>query len=98
MDRSTEELLEAFALRIERSADLADRRARDADRISRWTVGVSMGVAAVILSAVFTLAWQVARLDGSVQALADRVQSLENHVLALEDRVQSLEDAFLANP
>ncbi len=55
--------------RTERAADLADRRARDADRISRWTVGTALGIAAVILSALIALAFQVAGLSSQVASL-----------------------------
>ena len=67
---NTLEMLEAFAVRVERVADLTDRRARDADRISRWTVGIAFALSGAILSAVIALVHQVAALAGQVQALA----------------------------
>lgn len=70
MDKTTLEALEAFAVRVERAADLGDRRARDADRISRWTVGIAFALSGAILSAVIALVYQVAALAGQVQALA----------------------------
>ena len=70
MDNTTRETLEAFAVRIERAAELTDRRARAADRISPWTVGIAFALGGAILSAVIALVYQVAALAGQVQALA----------------------------
>lgn len=58
------------AARAERAADFADRRARDADRIGRWTVNVAVAVAAALLSAIIALAYQVAGLSAAVEQLA----------------------------
>ena len=70
MDKTALETLEAFAVRVQRAAELTDRRARDADRISRWTVGITFALGGAILSAIIALVYQVAALAGQAQALA----------------------------
>ena len=53
----------------ERAADQADTRARDADRLSRWTVGVALSVAVVIVSAVIALIYRFAVLEAAINRL-----------------------------
>ena len=55
--------------RAEDAAGRADVRARDADRISRWTVGVAIAVAAVIVSAVIALAYRFAAVEAALERL-----------------------------
>lgn len=57
--------------RAERAADRADRRARDADRISRWTVGVALTVAVVIVSTVIALVYRFAAVEAALERLID---------------------------
>ena len=54
----------------DRAADYADRRARDTDRIGRWTVGIALALAAAQLGALGALAFQVAALAAAVERLA----------------------------
>ena len=55
---------------IESPADYADRRARDTDRLSRWTVGIALAVAFALFGAIGTLTYQVAALAAQVGRLA----------------------------
>ena len=58
-----------MAERAERAADIADKRARDADRVSRWVINVAFGVATLILSAQLVLAYRVSTVEASLQRI-----------------------------
>ena len=73
----------AHAQRADRAADLADRRARDADRIGRWTVGVALAVALAMFGGIGTMVYQVAELASGQAALADQVSRLADQVSRL---------------
>lgn len=69
-----------FAMRnAESAADRADTRARDADRISRWTVVIAVSITLAVFSAIAALIYQVADLSESV----DTLESLEDAILNL---------------
>ena len=55
--------------RAERAADLADRRARDADRIARWMVGIGLALVAAILITLLNLRSDVNGLQDDVSAI-----------------------------
>ena len=59
--------------RAERAADQADARARDADRIGRWTVNVALGLAAVLLAAVLGLYADAADARAERAAIRDAI-------------------------
>lgn len=55
--------------RIAEIGGYTDRRARDADRISRWTVMFAVGLAVVMISLIGTLIYQMAELSAAVNRL-----------------------------
>ena len=73
--------------RAERAADRADARARDSDRISRWTVSVTLGIAALLVGGMLTLAYQVANVGAGMDALRTEVTALRTEVTALRTEV-----------
>ena len=60
-----------------RAADYADRRARDADRIGRWTVGIVLGIVAILVASQITLNVQVRDVAAAVERLSDRMAAVE---------------------
>ncbi len=59
--------------RAERAADLADRRARDADRISRWMIGFGLALAGLLAVQILTLQGDIAALRADVAAILQRL-------------------------
>jgi len=59
--------------RAERAADLADRRARDADRISRWMIGFGLALAGLLAVQILTLQGDIAALRADVAAILERL-------------------------
>ena len=55
--------------RAERAADFADRRARDADRISRWMIGIALALAGILIAGQITLNVQVNGLVSQVSEI-----------------------------
>ena len=55
--------------RAERAADLADRRARDADRISRWMIGIALALAGLLIAGQITINVQVNGLVDEVREI-----------------------------
>lgn len=61
------------AERAERAADHADRRARDADRIVRWGVGLVLGVMLVMAALMLELRGEVGDVRRDVRAVLERL-------------------------
>ena len=59
--------------RAERAADLADRRARDADRISRWMIAFGLALAGLLAVQILTLRGDIAALRADVAAILERL-------------------------
>ena len=57
----------------ERAADHADRRARDADRIVRWGVGLVLGVMLVMAALMLELRGEVGDVRRDVRAVLERL-------------------------
>ncbi len=55
--------------RVERAADFADRRARDADRISRRMIGIALALAGILIAGQITLNVQVNGLVSQVSEI-----------------------------
>ena len=62
--------------RSQAAADLADRRARDADRLTRWMVGVAIALAAALAVQMMALQGAVADLRAVVIERLDRQQNI----------------------
>ena len=66
-------LAEAAVERSQAAADLADRRDRDADRLTRWMVGVAIALAAALAVQMMAVQGAVSDLQSGQQAILERL-------------------------
>lgn len=66
-------LAEAAAERSQAAADLADRHARDADRLTRWMVGIAIALAAALAVQMMAVQGAVAELQSGQQTILEQL-------------------------